>query len=50
MRSEGKTNPVRWLLGQMMQRAPGRVLEFIIDRSTRRIQRAAKAITLKDYS
>jgi len=50
MRSEGKTNPVRWLLGQMMRRAPGRVLEFIIDRSTRRIQRAAKAITLKDYS
>jgi 2-polyprenyl-6-methoxyphenol hydroxylase-like FAD-dependent oxidoreductase len=50
MRSEGKTNPVRWLLGQMMRRAPGRVLEFIIDRSTRRIQRAAKAIALKDYS
>ena len=50
MRSGGKTNPVRWLLGQMMRRAPGRVLEFIIDRSTRRIQRAAKAITLKDYS
>jgi len=38
-----------WLLEQIMRIAPGRIIEFFIDRSTRRIQRAADAITLKDY-
>jgi 2-polyprenyl-6-methoxyphenol hydroxylase-like FAD-dependent oxidoreductase len=39
-----------WLLEQIMRLAPGRMIEFFIDRSTRRIQHAANAITLKDYA
>ena len=39
-----------WLLEQIMRIAPGRLIEFFIDRSTRRIQHAANAITLKDYA
>jgi 2-polyprenyl-6-methoxyphenol hydroxylase-like FAD-dependent oxidoreductase len=35
-----------WLLEQIMRIAPGRMIEFFIDRSTRRIQHAANAITL----
>src|SRR5262245_38719100 len=38
-----------WLLQQIMRIAPGRIIEFFIERSTRRIQRAANAIMLKDY-
>jgi hypothetical protein len=33
-----------------MQIAPGRMVEFFINRSTRRIHQAANAINLKDYS
>jgi hypothetical protein len=33
-----------------MQIAPGRLLEFFINRSTQRIHQAANAIALKDYS
>lgn len=33
-----------------MQIAPGRMTEFFINRATRRIQHAANANTLKDYS
>ena len=50
MKSKDKRNVFGWLLEQLMQIAPGRVLEFIINRSTRRIHQAANAITLKDYS
>jgi len=50
MSSEGKKNVSAWLLEQIMRFAPGPVLEFIINRSTRRIHQAANAITLKDYS
>src|ERR1051326_2160527 len=39
-----------WLLKQFMQLMPGRVLEWIINRSTERILKAANAISLKDYS
>src|SRR5262245_51492099 len=38
-----------WLLEQIMRIAPGRMIQFFIDRSTRRIHHAANAITLKDY-
>ena len=50
MKSKDKRNVFGWLLEQLMQIAPGRMLEFIINRSTRRIHQAANAITLKDYS
>ena len=38
------------LLKQFMQLMPGPVLEWIINRSTERIRKAANAISLKDYS
>ena len=50
MRSKEKRNAFAWLLEQMMQIAPGRMVEFFINRSTRRIHQAANAINLKDYS
>jgi hypothetical protein len=50
MRSKEKKNVFMWLLEQIMRIAPGRMIEFFIDRSTRRIHQAANAITLKDYS
>jgi 2-polyprenyl-6-methoxyphenol hydroxylase-like FAD-dependent oxidoreductase len=50
MRSKENKNVVTWLLEQAMRLAPGRLLEFFINRSTRRIHEAANAITLKHYS
>jgi 2-polyprenyl-6-methoxyphenol hydroxylase-like FAD-dependent oxidoreductase len=50
MRSKEKSDPLTWLTAQIMQMAPARMLEFVINRSTRRIHQAANAITLKDYS
>ena len=50
MKSKQKTDPFAWLLEQLMRIAPGRMIQFFIDRSTRRIHQAANAITLKDYS
>jgi 2-polyprenyl-6-methoxyphenol hydroxylase-like FAD-dependent oxidoreductase len=50
MRSKEKRNVLTWLVEYLMQIAPGRMVEFIINRSTRRIHWAANAITLKDYS
>jgi 2-polyprenyl-6-methoxyphenol hydroxylase-like FAD-dependent oxidoreductase len=50
MRSKEKKNASTWLLEQIMRVAPGRMIEFFINRSTRRIHQAANAITLKDYS
>ena len=38
------------LIGLVLQKAPGWMTEFLINRSTRRIHRAANAIALKDYS
>lgn len=50
MRSKENKNVLTWLLEQAMRLAPGRLLRFFIDRSTRRIHEAANAITLKHYS
>src|SRR6266540_4543566 len=50
MRSKEKKNVFAWLFEQIMRIAPGRLIEFFINRSTRRIHQAANAITLKDYS
>jgi len=50
MRSKENKNVVTWLLEQVIRLAPGRLLEFFINRSTRRIHEAANAITLKPYS
>jgi 2-polyprenyl-6-methoxyphenol hydroxylase-like FAD-dependent oxidoreductase len=50
MRS-GETKSVRgWLLKQLMRILPGPVTEWLINRSTERIAKAANAICLKDYS
>ena len=49
MRSNEKKNLFMWLLEHFMRIAPGRMIEFFINRSTRRIHQAANAITLKDY-
>jgi len=49
MRSKEKQNVWAWLLGKMMEIAPGRMVEFFINRSTQRIHQAANCITLKDY-
>jgi 2-polyprenyl-6-methoxyphenol hydroxylase-like FAD-dependent oxidoreductase len=50
MKSKERKNLFMWLLDRMMRIAPGRVLEFFINRSTRRIHQAANAIALKDYA
>jgi len=50
MRSKEKKSILTWLLEQIIRIAPGRMIEYFIDRSTRRISQAANAITLKDYS
>ena len=47
----GENKSVRgWLLKQFMRLMPGPVLEWIINRSTERIRKAANAISLKNYS
>lgn len=48
-RSQEKRNPLSWLIGKMMQLLPGRLIEFFINKTTRRINKAANSITLKDY-
>jgi 2-polyprenyl-6-methoxyphenol hydroxylase-like FAD-dependent oxidoreductase len=48
-RSQEKNNILAWLIEKIMKIAPGRAIEFFIDRSTKRIHRAANSITLKDY-
>jgi 2-polyprenyl-6-methoxyphenol hydroxylase-like FAD-dependent oxidoreductase len=50
MRSKENKNVFMWLLEQIMRLAPGRMIQFFINRSTRRIHEAANAITLRDYS
>lgn len=49
MRSGDRKSVASWLLRQLMRIAPGRMTEWIINRSTERITRAANAIHLKDY-
>jgi hypothetical protein len=41
---------VGWLLKQFMRIMPGPVTEWLINRGTERITKAANAICLKDYS
>jgi FAD binding domain len=50
MKYKEKSDPLSWLTERIMQIAPGRLLEFFINRSTQRIHQAANAIALKDYS
>ena len=50
MKSKERKNLFMWLLDQMMRIGPGRMIEFFINRSTRRIHQAANAIALKDYA
>src|SRR5262245_51441513 len=50
MRSGERKSVGSWLLKQLMRIVPGRMMEWIINRSTRRITQAANAIRLKDYS
>jgi 2-polyprenyl-6-methoxyphenol hydroxylase-like FAD-dependent oxidoreductase len=50
MRSGETTSIGAWLLKQLMRMVPGRMTEWIINRSTERITRAANAIRLKNYS
>jgi 2-polyprenyl-6-methoxyphenol hydroxylase-like FAD-dependent oxidoreductase len=50
MRSGERKSVVGWLLAQLMRIVPGRMTEWIINRSTSRITRAANAIRLADYS
>jgi 2-polyprenyl-6-methoxyphenol hydroxylase-like FAD-dependent oxidoreductase len=50
MRSKEDKNAFTWLLGQIMRIAPGRMIEFFINRSTQRIHQAANALALKNYS
>jgi 2-polyprenyl-6-methoxyphenol hydroxylase-like FAD-dependent oxidoreductase len=50
MKSKERKNLFMWLLDEMMRIAPGRMIEFFINRSTRRIHQAANAIALKDYA
>lgn len=50
MRSNEKKNFFTWLQEKLMRIAPGKLIEYYINRSTNRIQKAAKAIKLKDYT
>jgi 2-polyprenyl-6-methoxyphenol hydroxylase-like FAD-dependent oxidoreductase len=50
MKSKERRNLFMWLLDRMMRIAPGRMIEFFINRSTRRIHQVANAIVLKDYA
>jgi 2-polyprenyl-6-methoxyphenol hydroxylase-like FAD-dependent oxidoreductase len=49
MRSGVNKSVVGWLFKQLMGMVPGRMTEWIINRSTKRITQAANAISLKDY-
>jgi 2-polyprenyl-6-methoxyphenol hydroxylase-like FAD-dependent oxidoreductase len=50
MRSGERKSVRGWLLKQLMRIMPGPVTEWLINRSTERIRKAANAIRLKDYS
>jgi 2-polyprenyl-6-methoxyphenol hydroxylase-like FAD-dependent oxidoreductase len=50
MRSGKRKSLGGWLLKQLMRIMPGPVTEWLINRGTERIRRAATAISLKDYS
>jgi 2-polyprenyl-6-methoxyphenol hydroxylase-like FAD-dependent oxidoreductase len=48
-KSQEKKNPLTWLIGKLLSFAPGRLIEFFINRATARIHKAANSITLKNY-
>jgi 2-polyprenyl-6-methoxyphenol hydroxylase-like FAD-dependent oxidoreductase len=50
MRSGDRKSISGWLLNRLMGIMPGRMLEWIINRSTERIRQAANSIRFKDYS
>jgi 2-polyprenyl-6-methoxyphenol hydroxylase-like FAD-dependent oxidoreductase len=50
MRSGETESVAGWVLKHLMRVVPGRMTEWIINRSTQRITQAANAICLKDYS
>lgn len=49
-RSQEKKNVFSWLIERIMHIAPGSLIQFFINRSTKRINQAANSIVLKDYS
>ncbi|QMT59641.1 MULTISPECIES: FAD-dependent monooxygenase [unclassified Legionella] len=49
MRSQEKNNVLSWVLQKLMEMAPSYLIKFFINRSTRRINKAAHSIKLKDY-
>lgn len=49
MKSQDKKNFLTWIFKHLMEITPGSWIKFFIDRSTRRINRAANSITLKTY-
>lgn len=49
-KSQEKRSFLAWIVGKLMHLAPGKMIEFFIQRSTRQIHKAANAIMLKDYS
>ncbi|WP_454780630.1 FAD-dependent monooxygenase [Legionella sp. WA2022007384] len=49
MRSQEKNNLLSWLLKRLMETAPSYLIKFFINCSTRRINKAARSIKLKDY-
>jgi 2-polyprenyl-6-methoxyphenol hydroxylase-like FAD-dependent oxidoreductase len=50
MRSGERKSVSGWLLKEFMRIMPGPVTEWLINRGTERIRKAANAISLKDYS
>lgn len=49
-RSQEKKNPLTWLIGKLMKLMPGRLVEFFIKNATKRINKAANSIVIKDYA
>lgn len=47
MKTQKNNGLINWILNQVMRLAPGQLIKFFLDLSTRRIQRAANSIKLK---
>lgn len=47
--SQEKRNLLTWLIGKIMNIAPASIIEFFINRTSKRIHQAANSIILKDY-
>lgn len=48
-KSQERKNLFTWIIERLMHLAPGRLIEFFINQSTKRIDQAANSIVLKDY-